>query len=156
VGMQPPFGGEEPSGREGLTPGYGGVQSPPFAPGPPPGYVPAGYAPVAPDSSGGLAVAGLIFGIIALLLPVLGMALLLSRLPGLGGLAIVAAVPIGIAGVVLSALGLGSTLHRRSAIAGLILSILGIVFALAVVGRGLLIVHALRMRGPRFRHPFLP
>jgi hypothetical protein len=44
VGMQPPIGGEEPSGREGMTPGYGGVQSPPVAIVPPTDYVPAGYA----------------------------------------------------------------------------------------------------------------
>lgn len=157
MSMQPPYGGAEPPGSEGEGPGYAGVQAPPAAPSPPPSY-PSAYVPAPPDESGaGLATTGLVFGILTLLLPVIGVALAAARFPRFAGLAVLATVPVGIVGVVLSAFGLGGAPRHRSAIAGLILSILGLVFGLAILGLGLVALNALRMHGmPPIRRRLLP
>lgn len=132
----------------GMQPPYGNVQAPPESAPPSPPLTPP------TESGGGLATTGLVFGILTLLLPVVGVVLLaLLRMPRLGDLTVLAAVPVGVVGVVLSALGLGSTLRRRSAIAGLILSIIGLIFALALVGLGLMLAGAMRLHGPRFHRP---
>lgn len=157
MSVQPPFARDETPDREGLSPGYGGVQAPPAAPSPPPGNLPVAPPPQS-ESGGGMAATGLVFGIITLVLPVVGAVLLRMRFPGLGGLSILATVPAGIIGVVLSALGLGSLLRRRSAIAGLILSVLGLIFGLAVLAGGLAALYAFRVHGglPPIRHPLRP
>jgi hypothetical protein len=119
--------------------------------------MPAGLQAPPPDGGGGLAVTGLIFGILTLLLPVTGAVLVLARFPLISRLTILATVPFGIIGVVLSALGLGSALRRRSALAGLILSVLGLLFGLTLLGMGLAALSGLRMHGvPPIRHPFGP
>jgi hypothetical protein len=99
------------------------------------------------DTGGGLAGGGLIFGIIALVLPVLGVGMSLGRAPRLAELLVLTSVPIGIIGVVLSALGLGSRLRQRSAIAGLMLAILGLLFGLALIVLAVVVLHSVRLHG---------
>jgi hypothetical protein len=148
MAWQPPAGGEGAPGYESAELGRGSVQAPALAAGPPPAYPPQRAPSTQPvDTGGGLAVGGLIVGIIALVLPVLGVGIVLGRAPRLAELLVLTSVPIGIIGVVLSALGLGSRLRQRSAIAGLILAILGLLFGLALIVLAVVVLHSLRLHG---------
>lgn len=86
-----------------------------------PGY--PGMPMAVPDSKSGLAIAGLVLGIISMvawLLPICGF-------------------PISIVGIVLSGLGMGSTTRKTMATIGLVLSIVALALALGNSVLGLMI-----------------
>jgi len=96
-----------------------------------PGYPmqPGGYPlPVAPDSKSGVAIAGFVLGIIGMvawLLPICGL-------------------PVTIAGIILGAMGRGSTTRNTLATIGLVLAIIGLVLSLgnAALGASLAAQHS--------------
>lgn len=117
--------------QPGYSQPYGGDQQ--YAPPPPqPGYAPVapgaaypGYGvPMAPpEKGGGLAIAGLVLGIISMiawLIPLFG-------------------IPISIVGIILAALGRRSISRRTLATVGLVLSIVAIVLALGNCALGIYI-----------------
>jgi hypothetical protein len=109
-------------------------------------YAPPGYGmpgmpgmPWAqPDQRRGLALAGMILGISSLTAEVLFFVLAGLSLPAVADIVFLAALPVSIVGIVLSALGRKSVSRRAMAITGLVLSIIALVlwvvlFALAIV-----------------------
>ncbi len=120
---QPPYGQPQypPS-----QPGYG---QPEYPPPPPPGYGQPGYgqpgygqpgmpvAAPAPDQGGGMAIAGLIFGILALVFSIVN----------------ICDVPFIALGIIFSALGRKSVQRRTLATVGLVLSLVGLLIAIVVV-----------------------
>ena len=125
---------------------------PPLAPAPP-------IAPDATgDSGGGLAITGLIFGIIAMLGPVFALSFAFLGAPRLAGLLLVIAIPVAVIGVVLSAVGRSSVRQRGSANAGLMLSTIALVLALGVLLFAVALFHGVgpgRVPGP-LRRRMLP
>lgn len=95
---------------------------------PPPGAYPQGYPPYGMprphDQGGGLAIAGLVLGIISMIA---------WLLPICGGLT-------SIIGIVLSALGRRSVSHRTMATVGLVLSIIALVLTIANAVAGAVIM----------------
>lgn len=103
------------------------VAPPPMAPRPMTAAAPTG------DSGGGLAVTGLIFAIVAMLVPLLALFAAFGRFPGLTVLLLIATIPVAIIGIVLSAVGRSSVRRHGSATAGLVLGIVALVLAVGVL-----------------------
>ena len=111
---------------------YAGGGTAPTMVAPPP---PPPPAPVASSGGGGggLAITGLIFAIIAMLMPLLALFAAFSRLPRVTLLLLLAAIPLAIIGIVLSAVGRSAVRQRASASAGLVLGIVALVLAVGVL-----------------------
>lgn len=123
MSMQPPLGNEPTTPLvEGTISPYPPSSAPPGQGSPP---APAAAAPA--DRDGGLALAGLILALLSMACLIGGIGLVLFRhAPGLAALLLFWGMPLGVMGVVLSAIGRGSVRWHGSAIAGLVLSTLAV------------------------------
>src|SRR5579863_985673 len=99
---------------------YAGGGMAPTMVAPPPPPPPTAAAPIS-GGGGGLAITGLVFAIIAMLMPVLALSATFARAPRLPLLLLLAAIPLAIIGIVLSAVGSSAMRQRASASAGLVL-----------------------------------
>lgn len=112
----------------------------------PPMYAPPGYGMpgmpgmswAQPDERRGLALAGMILGISSLAAEILFFVFAVVSLPAVADIIFLAALPVSIVGIVLSALGRRSVSRHAIAITGLVLSIIALVlwvvlFALIIV-----------------------
>lgn len=154
---QPPGGAygsySAPAGAFPPSVGYGSVQSPPGGSMPGQSYPPPmAPAPAAPrPQGGGLTVTGLVFGIVTMLCPILAVAFHLYSFPRAAALTLLATIPLGIIGIVLSAFGRGAAHRRGVATAGLVLSIIGIGLTLLLLLLGIIKLAALGPRLPPHR-----
>lgn len=85
---------------------------------------------------GGLAIAGLVLALLSMACLIAGIGLVLFRhAPGLAALTLFWGMPIGVIGIVLSAVGVAAANRRGSGTAGLVVSTLAVVFiALFLLG----------------------
>ncbi len=135
---------------------YAGAGTAPVMVAPPPPATPFPLAPASANGDGGLAITGLVFGIIAMLGPVFALIAAFLRFPALAGLLLVITIPIAIIGIVLSVVGRSSLLRRGSATAGWMLSTIALVLAIGVLLFTLAGFHATapgRFRNPPRRRP---
>lgn len=120
---QPPYG--QPPQYPPSQPGYGQPQYPPPPPPPaPPGYAQPAYGqpgmPAAvpvPDQGGGMAIAGLIFGILALVFSIFN----------------ICDLPFIALGIIFSALGRRSVQRRTLATVGLVLSLVALLIGVVLI-----------------------
>lgn len=135
LSSQPPYGSDPDAptvdGTLAAYPPPGAQPPPPIPPMPPR----ASATPVR-SVGGGLAIAGLVLALLSMACLIGGIGLVLFRhAPGLAALTLFWGMPIGVIGIVFSAVGLAAANRRGSGTAGLVVSTLAVAFiALFLLG----------------------
>lgn len=152
MSSQPPFGHDaDPPTVEGSLGAY-----PPAGPPPAPPQMPIA-APADRGRSGGMAPAGLVLALVSMACLIAGIGVVLFRhAPGVAAVLLFWGMPLGVIGIVLSAVGHASAPWRGSGTAGLILSSLAVGLTALFLLAGLAAASARgpgRLRPPRLPHP---
>lgn len=134
MSSQPPYGNDTDPPTIDAT--YAAYPPPGAQPPMPPHIAPATPARAGGVGGGGLAIAGLILALLSMACLIAGIGLVLFRhTPGLAALILFWGLPIGVIGIVLSAVGVAAANRRGSGTAGLVVSTLAVAFiALFLLG----------------------